>query len=358
MSSLTSRLGLYKPDDTGSENINVTTDINNNLDNLDSKVGALACTSGARPGAPYNGQFIRETDTGKMYVHDGTNWRQLLFHTAQFANQLNLASGILAGGEIRNTQAAAANRAFVSRLTGDADDRLRIESDGAMHWGDGTAATDVSLYRFAGSGIRVTGDLNVDLQMTCSDLVVNGNPLFTDGYINLGGARYNTVLSGTSIVSNTTTETSVGTVTIPANSLVAGAVYRVKVMGLASVTGAPTLTMRLRIGGTGGSQLITSGTITASSGVQNKPIEFEAYFTCLSTGASGNHRAWARTTETLSLATNNGPTTSSVSRLDSLTFDLASNTTIDRDLVATVQWGTASSSNTFIALVKTMERVA
>lgn len=32
------------------------------------------CTSSTRPASPYNGQLIYETDTRKVYIHNGTSW--------------------------------------------------------------------------------------------------------------------------------------------------------------------------------------------------------------------------------------------------------------------------------------------
>lgn len=71
MSTTTSRLGLLKPD--GNEDVNVDTHLNNNLDALDQNIGFRTCTSGTRPTTVWAGMAIRETDTGALYVSNGTS---------------------------------------------------------------------------------------------------------------------------------------------------------------------------------------------------------------------------------------------------------------------------------------------
>lgn len=61
MATTTTRLGLRKP--AGADQVNVTTDLDNNYDLLDNAAGALICTSSTRPSAPFSGQFIHESDT-------------------------------------------------------------------------------------------------------------------------------------------------------------------------------------------------------------------------------------------------------------------------------------------------------
>lgn len=69
----TSRLALAKPDPdpaTG-DFVNVGT-LNGNADKLDAAAGAFPCTAATRPGAPWHGQIIRETDTRRVLVWNAT----------------------------------------------------------------------------------------------------------------------------------------------------------------------------------------------------------------------------------------------------------------------------------------------
>lgn len=76
MATFTSRLLLRKP--AGGDNVNVVTDLNDNFDKIDANVGHFVCTSATRPGTPFQGQLIFETDTTRRYMWTGTKW--LLTH--------------------------------------------------------------------------------------------------------------------------------------------------------------------------------------------------------------------------------------------------------------------------------------
>ena len=70
MASSTVRLGLRKP--APSDAVDVTADLSNNFEAIDGAVGIGVCTSSTRPSAPYPGQQIRETDTGLSWYWDTT----------------------------------------------------------------------------------------------------------------------------------------------------------------------------------------------------------------------------------------------------------------------------------------------
>lgn len=72
MATNTSRLVLRKPG--GSDNVNEVLDLNNNWDIVDLNAGFRVCTSATRPGTPYQGQQIYETDTKNRYYWSGTDW--------------------------------------------------------------------------------------------------------------------------------------------------------------------------------------------------------------------------------------------------------------------------------------------
>jgi len=112
--STTTRLALYKPDPTGVDFVNVVTDINNNADNLDAKMGWVACTSGTRPGSPFNGQGIRETDTSKYYIWNGAAWIQALVGTAQFGAIQDLGAQTIMRDRITMNRRPATRRSAPS----------------------------------------------------------------------------------------------------------------------------------------------------------------------------------------------------------------------------------------------------
>lgn len=156
-------------------------------------------------------------------------------------------------------------------------------------------------------------------------------------------------LSTAVTVANTTTETALATYSIGAGIAVAGSVWRVNARGIGSVTGTPTMTWRVRLGGVAGTLIATSGAVTASSGITNHTWEVDLLMSCLTTGASGTAHGVATFREALSVAGASGPWTV-INRQDgngSVTF----NTTISNDLVITGQWSAASSSNTITTRV-------
>lgn len=73
--TFTSRLVLTKPDGNPSTGdfVDIAT-LNANSDKIDASVGAVACTSAARPASPFNGQFARETDTLALILWNGSAW--------------------------------------------------------------------------------------------------------------------------------------------------------------------------------------------------------------------------------------------------------------------------------------------
>lgn len=72
MPTFTSRLGLIKPAYT--DDVDVA-DLNANADDIDATIGAPVVTSTTRPGSPFSGQLIYESDTSNTLVWDGTAWK-------------------------------------------------------------------------------------------------------------------------------------------------------------------------------------------------------------------------------------------------------------------------------------------
>lgn len=175
----TTRLGLYKSASDGSEDVDYTQDIGQNLDKLDAAAGFQPVTSSTRPGSPYSGKPIMETDTSyRTYVSNGTapasaSWVEIPNSSAIFNNNLKLAVGKqLNIGASTSTAPVAifttstSSNIISSRITGDtANSRWFVNADGGMNWGPGGGSgTDVNLYR---SGVNVLA--------TDDSLVVGGS---------------------------------------------------------------------------------------------------------------------------------------------------------------------------------------
>jgi hypothetical protein len=395
MSTSTTRLGLYKP--TSSENVNVVTDLNNNLDSIDLNMSFRSCTSSTRPSVVWDGLNIHETDTNRFYVWNATpassGWYEL-YSTGGTISQINL-SGATSGAFT-----------LTSKTSGKAQPQYEIRADGVGCWGDGTAAVDTFLYRSGVNALKTDGSFQSVGALTTTSttdstaLSVSGGAtisksLTVGGAASLGGAQgalgiknittaptatpasgllltseggrprlYSSAgseeylggacaLSSTpTTVVNTVSETSLGQITLPANDAVVGTVYRLSAWGVASVTGTPTLRFRIWFGASGFAQ---TGAFTTSSGVTNKIWNIEILLTCLGTGNPGSWAGVMNCSESISVAGAN-PTTAAV-RLDGAgTFANATTTTNTLNLMAT--WGTASVSNTVTCRGFLVTRVA
>jgi hypothetical protein len=238
---------------------------------------------------------------------------------------------------IRSYRASSSSFCFGARVAADTQSRWYVNADGSMNWSSGSATSDLNLYR---NGVGV---LKTD------------NHLAIGGDLRLAGGTYRTTTTSATTVSNTTTETIIGSMTIPANDLVVGADYRIKVWGVASVTGTPTLSFKGKIGGVAGSQFATSGARAAQTGASTRPFQAELLFTCLSTGVSGTVFGQLMTWETLSVA--GALPVTPVEILDGSSAATV-NTTASQVLCISVQWSAASASNTLVCEGFIAERVS
>lgn len=162
-STTTSRLGLIKPTPGTGEIVNVATQINASWDTIDAEIGAGIYTSSTRPLAPYQHKIIRETDTGRLYVHNGTTpasggWMQIPAQGGSFLQPPGSSTAtsryILASG------VATSNRAMSFRGSTDTQDHFFFDYDGTIQWGSGSVASDTNLYRSAANTLK-TDDLFV-----------------------------------------------------------------------------------------------------------------------------------------------------------------------------------------------------
>lgn len=364
MSTLTSRLRLYKPAADGSENVNVVSDLNDNWDRLDSLVSFVPVTVGTYPASAYQGQAFYETDTGEAYVNksavpSASDLWQILTAGATFHYdiamdadyQVNIGGSnstakftarVPSGTDLLTSQIISAS-AFTSYF---------LEANGTMGWGDGTATHDVTMYR-DGAGV-----LGIDESLTVVGDVIVGDTLYADyaevsNNVLIGSARIKPQLHVTTTVSNTTSETALQTFNIPASDAVVGAVYRIRAFGTCVVTGTPTMTFRWRLGGTGGTALIALSAITARSGMSDGTWEMDFLVTCTATGVSGTWSPALRGSH--NFLTNNATVTQVV---PVVTASVTRDTTISNDLVFTAQWSAASSSNSIVCRNAIIERVA
>lgn len=346
MSDLTSRVSLYKP--AGGENVNVTTDLNNNLDKIDTNLNfrVVANATARNAISPYwAGLNVRQTNDGTCWVSNGTapisaSWDQIATANTYITN-LNVATP------------ATGSSGFVLRTQGEGADRIRMRGDGQLIFGDGTNAPDTNIYRASANTLRTDDSFQVG-----GSLQAGGDLVTTNGQLalNLGGStKKNAQPSSSVTVASSTTETIIATYSIPANDMVAGAVYKITAWGTAGVTGTPTLTYRARMGGVAGTTLGTCA-VTAAGTVANKVWRMEIYVVCLTTGGSGTAFGNLSLFSGLNATTAN-PATNPTHIMDGGSA-ITVNTTTSQDLVITSQWSASSASNTITSRGFAAERIA
>lgn len=182
----------------------------------------------------------------------------------------------------------------------------------------------VSLPALAGHpAAGVDGNIGYNTLNATPQLVVASGQL-----LSMGGVLQTTLVAS-SAITNTTTETafSVPSITIPANTLVAGRVMQFCYSGEYSVTGTPTIHFRTKFG------VINLQVPIFTIDAANSNFSIEGQLICLSTGVSGKVGGYAQARiNDLFAGAHSGGTT-----ID---------TTIANTFTITVQWGVASTSNT------------
>lgn len=174
--STTSRLGLVKPNPGTGELVNVATQINASYDKIDAAIGAAPCTSTTRPVSPFDGQLIRETDTGRVYVRSSGAWLRIVTSSGD-------SNLILTAGELNVNRPLATDTAVYAGVNGDSVGRFIVRADGQMQWGPGNAGRDVTLYRdsasvlktddtFVSSGVDVTSDNTNSVSITTTETII------------------------------------------------------------------------------------------------------------------------------------------------------------------------------------------
>ncbi len=160
----------------------------------------------------------------------------------------------------------------------------------------------------------------------------------------------NTTVPGGNTVANTASETAfTSSYTIPANSLKAGDVIRVKLWGVYSTAAlAPTLTGKIKFGST---VMLNTGALTSVALVSNGGFLVDASFVVQAIGGSGSIDAQGfaefATAATTGLSVN-------VANTSAITVD----TTTTQAVTATVTWGTASASNTITLRQMIVEKMS
>lgn len=151
------------------------------------------------------------------------------------------------------------------------------------------------------------------------------------------------VQTATVTVANTAAETTllgtgVGSLVVKANTLVAGSMVSGTALGFHSAAGSPTIRLRVYANST---LLLDTGAVSSGNST-NATWEFRGWVTCRTAGSSGTVMP-----QGFYMESGGGANVFGMVNTSPVTLD----TTIDQTINFTVQWGTASASNTISAAV-------
>lgn len=146
------------------------------------------------------------------------------------------------------------------------------------------------------------------------------------------------VQTASATVSNTAVETTLvgagdGITTLPANFFLVGKTIKITALGYHSAVANPTINIKIKFGST---TILTTG-IVSSGNSTDTLIEIRAYITCRSTGVGGTVQSEGFYLETGGGSNHFGMVNTTTTSID---------TTVAQAIDITVQWGTASNSNT------------
>lgn len=365
----TSRGNLYKTAADGNDFVSVVQDISNNMDKLDALLGWCPVTAASLPASAFQGAPFYTTDTVKLYVNGGaggsaaTSYKQVLLAGSTFDSNISLGSSALqftagssgASATFSGMRGTSTHLLVSGRtLSASANDMFSVTVAGLLSWGAGSTAPDVNLYRSAADTLKTDDSFSVGASLTVAasanlaDTIITGNRV-------TNGATERPQLHTSTTVQNTTGETAIQTVTIPASDAAVGSTYRIRIGGTAAVAAAttPTLTFRARLGGASGTLIASLGSVTCRSGMSDGYWDAELMLTCSSTGASGTWTGFLKGGHNFVGGVSTYATLGPVA-----TASITKDTTAAQDLVITAQWSAASSSNTATARTGQSGRVA
>ncbi|MBP9190659.1 MAG: hypothetical protein KBF51_14075 [Chitinophagales bacterium] len=219
----------------------------------------------------------------------------------------------------------------------------------------------------ASNGTKVTNGggtiaLETDINGLTADVTPDESTDYIMSYDASGGANKkvlmtnignNTIFTATGdgIVSNTTTPTTligagVGSLTINANTLVAGKSYIIKMYGYMNTLASPgNLTVETKLNSI---VVATTTAVAAPTSLTNRRVEIETIITCRTTGVTGTVMAQG------SFQFNNN-TTAGLTREMLNMSTVTINTTTNQAIDVTMTWSTASTSNNITITNATIE---
>lgn len=164
---------------------------------------------------------------------------------------------------------------------------------------------------------------------------------------------YMFVATAGTTIANSSAETSAipsgyGTKTIPGGVALAGTLFRLKGGGVFStlVVNPGNLTVKIKLGSVAIATVVISNLLANAT---NNAFDFEGILVCRSAGASGSYVA------TGFITYDTGVLVRGTAALNNAGAATTIDTTADQTIDVSVQWATASTSNTLTTVVATIE---
>ena len=193
--------------------------------------------------------------SGTVSVDGSLGFNSLSVTGAADTNAITVADGniLVENGYVRALRTSSGNATFTAGIDGDAGDRIRIEADGRIEWGDGSSSSgDVNLYRSSSTTLRTDDAFAADfLSATLSVSAGNGN--FNADGPNTTTAATNTcqfvLLSGTEYqIRRNTSSARYKTNIVPADEIVLNAARQITPKHFESTIDTPEELGKTRLG--------------------------------------------------------------------------------------------------------------
>lgn len=155
MATSTTRLGLRKP--ANGDVVNVVSDVNANMDKIDSSINLFPCISSTKPALPYTGQLILLTDAQVVQCWTGSQW--VTIGGSGALGKMGLAN-ITADSALQNNASGETGPHMSITFTADASRRYWVESlvSVVTDGGSGVRSEGVQrLRRAAGASVTTAG---------------------------------------------------------------------------------------------------------------------------------------------------------------------------------------------------------
>ncbi|WP_328903319.1 right-handed parallel beta-helix repeat-containing protein [Streptomyces sp. NBC_00441] len=322
--------------------------------------------------------YIGGLTISNLVVKDVANWAIRLIRTEDFSvsqviaigcgssaiSQLGVRRGRISGCTVNGVTGAGISLDSRDTLASTATDVTISDcmvtgatANGISVW-DGADVTiaDCDLHDLTGAGIQFSSNTARPVirgvrTRNCSTANISISSTVTGAirWNNSGDAPTSRSLA---TAANTTSETILASWSIPAGDAADYASYRFTAQGVASTTGTPTLTIRVRLGGVSGAVVAAFTAVTTSSAISGRGWRVDGSLLAVAPGsASATWVGGATLTHHLSSTTGavqNELTDGTITR----------DSTSSQALVVTAQWSAASASNTATAQVGQMVRAS